>query len=301
MVRIQMNATRSQPGAGRPFADTDLRRYPELIGQAIAYAINYSGTFEFMQQVQVRALREGSLPLPIARAVLNCMRQDPDVEFFYDDDSDGPLAPVTPLPAYEDQTRREEEARQEAEAQDLHPSGQENAEPTEEEIDEALAHVHPSWKHNLRTRESDLRAWIRMDLKEVGGPHSDLTKRKRDLEVPVKINAPYGMSSFNGKVLHRTSPRDAKASWAIPWRGRWDQRVPQEEDTRQFTMRVTWMCGVVTHDPVLLTERPDETPYCRSGCFSVRCPECQSITHLDPEADPEDKIPACRKCGQEFL
>jgi len=61
----------------RKFIDMDLEMDPSLVETAIEYAVGYRGTFEVMLCAQAYARAEGSLPIPIARMVLNCMRCDP--------------------------------------------------------------------------------------------------------------------------------------------------------------------------------------------------------------------------------
>ena len=59
------------------FWDSDIRRDPSLLVVAIEYARDYCGDFEFMVGAKSVVQETGSLPLPMARAVLNCMRTDP--------------------------------------------------------------------------------------------------------------------------------------------------------------------------------------------------------------------------------
>lgn len=58
------------------YTDRDLRRDPRLLGIAICYARDYDGEFEPMLDARDEAIRNGTLPLPMARTVLNCMRHD---------------------------------------------------------------------------------------------------------------------------------------------------------------------------------------------------------------------------------
>lgn len=66
----------SAPGAQR-YVDLDLRVDPTLIGHAIEYARQYIGEWDVMIAARELALGTGTLPLPIARLVLNCARMDP--------------------------------------------------------------------------------------------------------------------------------------------------------------------------------------------------------------------------------
>lgn len=62
----------------RRFFDSDVRSDPELVIQATDYALAYAGDFEFLVMANELA-QVGPLPVPVARAVLNCMRVDPQV------------------------------------------------------------------------------------------------------------------------------------------------------------------------------------------------------------------------------
>jgi hypothetical protein len=66
----------SAPGAQR-YVDLDLRVDPSLIGHAVQYARQYLGEWDVMIAAREVALGTGTLPLPIARLVLNCARTDP--------------------------------------------------------------------------------------------------------------------------------------------------------------------------------------------------------------------------------
>lgn len=66
----------SAPTAQR-YVDLDLRIDPTLIGVAIVYATQYRGEWDVMVAARDLALDTGTLPLSIARLVLNCARMDP--------------------------------------------------------------------------------------------------------------------------------------------------------------------------------------------------------------------------------
>lgn len=66
----------SAPGTQR-YQDLDLRIDPILIGHAIAYAKSYEGEWEVMVAARELVRATGSLPLAVARMVLNCARADP--------------------------------------------------------------------------------------------------------------------------------------------------------------------------------------------------------------------------------
>lgn len=129
-------------------------------------------------------------------------------------------------------------------------------------------------------------------------------KRHRSFRVrtPARIKARYGMSSFNGKVLHRVDPYSRHY---IEWRSSaertlWDRRdgLPEDVVRDRRDLIVYWDCGGHgTANPILMHERPEGVPYCRSGCFSWLCPTCVKMVHLDPEANPEDPIGPCPRCG----
>lgn len=65
------------------YTDRDLRRQPGLVAVAVEYAQRYVGTFEFMQGARDVVYDTGTLPLPLARGVLNCMRADPDADIVF--------------------------------------------------------------------------------------------------------------------------------------------------------------------------------------------------------------------------
>lgn len=63
----------------RKFVDADLRLNPDLISVAVKYVEQYKGEFGFLLDARQVVMDTGSLPLPVARGVLNCMRVDPTV------------------------------------------------------------------------------------------------------------------------------------------------------------------------------------------------------------------------------
>lgn len=65
-------------GAQR-YTDLDLQIDPSLIVFAIEYAKGYIGDWDVMRSARDRVLQEGSLPVSVARLVLNCARTDPRV------------------------------------------------------------------------------------------------------------------------------------------------------------------------------------------------------------------------------
>lgn len=58
------------------FTDRDVRERPELVAEAVRYLRWYQGEFEFLVDAKRYEAANGNLPLPTARGVLNCMRQD---------------------------------------------------------------------------------------------------------------------------------------------------------------------------------------------------------------------------------
>lgn len=66
-------------GAQR-YNDLDLQIDPTLIAFAIEYAKGYVGDWDVMIAARSRVIQEGSLPLSVARTVLNCARADPRVD-----------------------------------------------------------------------------------------------------------------------------------------------------------------------------------------------------------------------------
>jgi len=88
--------------AQRKFIDRDLLADPGLVTTATIYAVNYTGTFEFMLAAKEAAQATGTLSLPVARGVLNCMRVDPTASRHLPDlpewgADDGAVANVTPI------------------------------------------------------------------------------------------------------------------------------------------------------------------------------------------------------------
>lgn len=61
------------------YQDADVRSKPSLMAMAVTYAQQYRGNFEFMQAASAAANATGTLPVGVARGVLNCMRADPEV------------------------------------------------------------------------------------------------------------------------------------------------------------------------------------------------------------------------------
>lgn len=88
--------------AQRKFIDRDILADPGLITTATIYAVNYHGEFEFMLAAKAAAQSSGTLPLPVARGVLNCMRADPTAMHHLPDlpdwgPGDGATGNVTPI------------------------------------------------------------------------------------------------------------------------------------------------------------------------------------------------------------
>lgn len=127
--------------------------------------------------------------------------------------------------------------------------------------------------------------------------------RRHRLRLPAKIKAPFGMSRFNGKVLHRVRLHSAYMEWPfeheeMSWRNRID-RDPLPTDKRGTpTLYVSWVCGGGNRhgNPLLFTNRPKGLPYCRGGCFSDICARCGKMIHLDPKAEPDAPVGPCPRC-----
>lgn len=58
------------------YTDRDVRENPELMEAALQFVSGYGGDFEFLVAARQSAAEAGSLPVPFARGVLNCMRTD---------------------------------------------------------------------------------------------------------------------------------------------------------------------------------------------------------------------------------
>ena len=61
------------------YTDRDVREQPTLLGIAANYALHYEGEFQFMLDAQTMMRERGTLPVQVARGVLNCMLADPRV------------------------------------------------------------------------------------------------------------------------------------------------------------------------------------------------------------------------------
>lgn len=64
----------------RKFTDRDLRDNEDLIDIAKDYLRDYTGDFKFLVDADALLLSTGTLPVPVARGVLNCMRVDPKAQ-----------------------------------------------------------------------------------------------------------------------------------------------------------------------------------------------------------------------------
>lgn len=255
MAKIEMQAVRgshrdgSTPGVDRRFTERDLHVYPELYPLALQYLENYTGTFETLLDAQNLLDATGSLPIPIAKMVLNCAYSDPSVSFQIDLGEPAKPAEINNV------------------------------------VDFPPRPPQP------------VRPYIRTP------PEPEPKVRRGRLRLPAKVKAPFGMSSWNGKVLHRIRPHSSYLEWPFErditdWRNGVD-RDPLPTDKRGTpTLFVTWECGGGGRksEPQLLFERPEGVPYCRAGCFSDICNRCGKMIHLDPNAAPSDPIGPCPRC-----
>lgn len=123
-------------------------------------------------------------------------------------------------------------------------------------------------------------------------------ERRSSVRMRTRIRVPFGMSSANGTVLHRVDPR-GYIEWGHPWERTGDP--PRTGYAESRTLHVQWLGhrGGYPKNPILLDHRPDDVPYCRSGCFTGECPHCGWRTHLNPEAAPNDPL-VCTKCSETF-
>lgn len=62
--------------AGHKYTDADVRRDPELLAAAVRYARDYHGDFQTMVDARGLVVATGTLPVAVARTVLNCARAD---------------------------------------------------------------------------------------------------------------------------------------------------------------------------------------------------------------------------------
>lgn len=58
------------------YTDRQVREDPELLAFAVGYAKDYEGDFDFLLEAKSYALFNDSLPIGVARGVLNCARHD---------------------------------------------------------------------------------------------------------------------------------------------------------------------------------------------------------------------------------
>jgi hypothetical protein len=58
------------------YTDRHIRENPKLYDLAVSYARGYAGDYEFLVSAHHYAVTRGSLPVGVARGVLNCMRLD---------------------------------------------------------------------------------------------------------------------------------------------------------------------------------------------------------------------------------
>src|SRR3954469_17832896 len=68
-------------GGAHKYTDRDLRSEPELIAEAIEYAKHYEGSFDYVIDAYNLWRDTGTLPLGVARGVLNAKRTDPRAAF----------------------------------------------------------------------------------------------------------------------------------------------------------------------------------------------------------------------------
>lgn len=65
----------------RKFTDADVRSDPDLMRAAVEHARDYRGEFDFLVAAQELVLYTETLPVAVARGVLNCMRADPSASW----------------------------------------------------------------------------------------------------------------------------------------------------------------------------------------------------------------------------
>lgn len=66
-------------GYDQKYTDIDVRQDPFLLAAAVKYARSYIGEFDFMTAASTIVHDRGTLPIAVARGVLNCMRADPRI------------------------------------------------------------------------------------------------------------------------------------------------------------------------------------------------------------------------------
>lgn len=71
--------------AAHRFTDRDVRERPDLVADAVCYLRWYQGDFEFLLDAKFYEQQYGTIPLPTARGVLNCMRHDARYAMVNDD------------------------------------------------------------------------------------------------------------------------------------------------------------------------------------------------------------------------
>lgn len=252
------------------FWDSDLRREPSLLGIAVEYARNYCGDFEVMVGAQSVAQETGTLPLPLARMVLNCMRTDPHVET--------PRKPRTNAP-----TRYE--------ADNVIPIDRDDPERYR-----AMS-IHPSERPRKRTEDLLTR---REPVRVVG---SYPVKIKLPFGIAKQNGRALHRTTPTAEARwHRRSGRD--------WRGRHSYNDSLEFDYLQVTWscgRTTKDPIIFGMDafefPGLKGPHGQsvlDLPYCRGGCWSKQCMACGEVTRLKEEDPPDTVINKCSHCGTDL-
>lgn len=69
-----------EPGQDRRYNDRDVRDNPGYLEHVLDYLEGYTGEFDFLVDMKMRAAAEYDLTTGMVRGVLNCMRNDPRVK-----------------------------------------------------------------------------------------------------------------------------------------------------------------------------------------------------------------------------
>jgi hypothetical protein len=254
----------------RKFVDADLRLEPQLIAVAISYAEQYKGEFGFLLDARQVVMETGSLPLPVARGVLNCMRVDPMV-----------------VGLEQLQRAREFDVSDYVE----HPHEHRDLEPIHNGITD-VAYDEVEQVPEFEDEEDDEPKW----------------RRPWHLETPAKVKVPFvhtqqrravlhrvgidNMHRFNGELVTAYYTRSFPSEY---WP--YSDRVPDDVQRTAPLLLVHRQCGrYPLVDPVLVGEKPKGMTYCRSGCFGWWCNRCKKRTTLSEGQSPNGVVSMCDYC-----
>lgn len=122
-------------------------------------------------------------------------------------------------------------------------------------------------------------------------------ERRSRIRLPAKVKASFGVSSYNGSVLHRVAPHIHYVEWRSSWERLHRFALPDHAPRDKQILVVAWKCSGRADNPMLFAERPEDFPYCRSGCWTTYCPRCETRNVRPNDLEPFVPYP-CSKCGE---